>query len=653
MKIVHAAAFLTSIVLGFAIVAVAHYLRIWRQRARKDELGEEEQPLLRAVAQELDPLKLEIRLMCLHGGPVGSALECSLQVQSLGSDADYPCYEALSYVWAAIPGKAMLYVDDVQHEISANLAQALSHLRYEDRDRLLWVDAVCINQNHTVERGHQVRLMGTVYSRASVVLIWLGPETHDSAQALQDLETLSQDKHFKELDVYGKMDDDGQTWIPAPAERIDALENLLKRAYWSRIWVVQEIVRAKKATVFCGALSIAWETCVKARDNWPKHSRNCCNTECSLIDPRIRRVMNWLNSSWRLYRETNGDLLSQLNLTRSLKATDPRDKIFGALGLVHDETSFLDPDYKSEYPVVFRDWTAKLINTTQCLDVLLYTNISLRHPDIPSWVPDWTQYNPSIRFQAERLQHHQHISRSFRADSCLGVRSAISTIGNLLRLPGFHLDVVAKVGERLVYDRQDSLTDDQNQIGAIKKWDAVLESWAQVADLTSSADSHYPGSGKYSDAYWRTLVSDHITELGTFLGDRISADDTIRYKLWHQWFADLVKQPDEKKTAYYKDCLAANRDLDRFDWTIMNMNYNRRLFSTKNGRIGMGPADMEPNDLVTILSGGRTPFIVRPSDLESANKGGNYQIIGYAYVHGVMDGEIRPLNEQWEDVWIC
>ena len=666
MQFVLATVFIVGVLVGLVNAIVFYVVRSSRQRPWKDELVDEEQPLLRpglpsetsssssiTLVQDLDHLKFETRLMRLCAGPPGSKLNCYLQVQSLSSDVDPPSYEALSYVWGDITSKQKLYIDDAPYEITANLALALSHLRYEDRDRLMWVDAVCINHERLAERGYQVRLMGSVYARASSVLIWLGPETHDSTQALQDLETLGQDKHFKELDLYGKIDDDGQTWIPAPAERINPLENLLKRAYWSRIWVVQEIVRAKNATVFCGTSSIDWETCVKVRNNWPKHSRNCCNTECSLMDPRMRRVMNWISSSWRRYQGTNGDLLSNLNLTRGLNATDPRDKIFGALGLVRDDTCFLDPDYKSEYPVVFREWTANLIRTTQRLDILLHTNLSLRHQDVASWVPDWTQHNSSVRFQAERLEHHQHISRSFNADGCSEVGPAFFTMGNLLHLAGFHLDGVAQVGDRLVYDRQDNLTDDQNQIGAIKKWNAVLGSWSQVTDLTGSVDSHYPGGEKYGDAYWRTLVSDHITEVGTSLGDRICADDVRRYSLWRQWFANLVEQPDEKKTAFYKDSLAENRDLDRFDWTIMNMNYNRRMFSTKNGRIGMGPADMEPNDVVILLSGGRTPFIVRPSDSESATSGKIYQIVGYAYVHAVMDGEVRPSNEQWEDFWFC
>jgi len=140
-----------------------------------------------------------------------------------------------------------------------------------------------------------------VYARASGVLIWLGPETEDSVQALCDLESLSEDKHFRELSFYGQVDTESGAWTPAPASRVDPLENLMKRSYWSRMWVVQEIVRSRKATLLCGSSSIDWKTCLKVRDNWPKHSRTCCNDECALIEARMRRVMNWLNSSWKKY----------------------------------------------------------------------------------------------------------------------------------------------------------------------------------------------------------------------------------------------------------------------------------------------------------------------------------------------------------------
>lgn len=71
--------------------------------------------------------------------------------------------------------------------------------------------------------------------------------------------------------------------------------------------------------------------------------------------------MNGINSSWRRYQTTQGDLLSRLSLARGLSASDPRDKIFATLGLVHDKTPFLDPDYESDFAVVFENWTANMI----------------------------------------------------------------------------------------------------------------------------------------------------------------------------------------------------------------------------------------------------------------------------------------------------
>jgi hypothetical protein len=365
--------------------------------------------------------------------------------------------------------------------------------------------------------------------------------------------------------------------------------------------------------------------------------------------------MNWLNSSWKRYQDTDGDLLSRLNLTRGLKATDPRDKIYGALGLVSDSMCFLDPDYTSEYNVVFRDWASKMIQVTGRLEALFYiqhfaAEVASQDARLPSWVPDWSKYEETVRFQAERLEHHRHISHSFKADGGASMQHSFLRLGDWLRLAGHVVGTVARVGDALRYDRDPNISDEQNQIAAIKTWNAVLETWSSVALEFGSADAVYPGGGIYESAYWRTLLSDHITEVGTYLGDRVSETaDRPRYEAWRNWFTTLVEQPDESKPSFYKDSLAENRDLDRFDWTIINMNYNRRLFSTKDGRIGVGPAHMQPDDTIIVLSGGSTPFVVRPSSEETGAK--TFRVVGYAYLHGVMDGEFMSDSRPWHYYW--
>lgn len=83
-------------------------------------------------------------------------------------------YEALSYVWGDISAKEEAYCDGARIYLTANLASALRQLRPAKGKRVMWVDAICINQSDSEEKAHQIRLMGKMYQRAKCVLVWLG-----------------------------------------------------------------------------------------------------------------------------------------------------------------------------------------------------------------------------------------------------------------------------------------------------------------------------------------------------------------------------------------------------------------------------------------------------------------------------------------------
>jgi hypothetical protein len=95
-----------------------------------------------------------------------------------------PAFEALSYAWGSDSSHHVVYVDSPTAEgvspmtmsIRKNLTNALSHLRYADRDRVLWIDAICINQHDLQERGLQVPRMTDIYKYANRVVVWLGTE---------------------------------------------------------------------------------------------------------------------------------------------------------------------------------------------------------------------------------------------------------------------------------------------------------------------------------------------------------------------------------------------------------------------------------------------------------------------------------------------
>jgi hypothetical protein len=95
-----------------------------------------------------------------------------------------PAFEALSYAWGSDSSHHVVYVDSPTAEgvspmtisIRKNLANALNHLRYTDRDRVLWIDAICINQHDLQERGLEVPRMTDIYKYAKHVVVWLGTE---------------------------------------------------------------------------------------------------------------------------------------------------------------------------------------------------------------------------------------------------------------------------------------------------------------------------------------------------------------------------------------------------------------------------------------------------------------------------------------------
>lgn len=136
----------------------------------------------------------EIRLLILEPGTGSSAVSAELVHSSIGST---PCYEALSYTWGDSATKTIdlgtqqrrtqhvLRAGSRRFQVTVNLEPALRHLRLENRPRVLWVDAIFINQRDPVEKSHQVGFMGRIYQNCSRVCVWLGDATDDSDQAMK------------------------------------------------------------------------------------------------------------------------------------------------------------------------------------------------------------------------------------------------------------------------------------------------------------------------------------------------------------------------------------------------------------------------------------------------------------------------------------
>jgi hypothetical protein len=155
--------------------------------------------------------------------------------------SDRPQYEALSYMWGSTENPRIIEIERKECRIGLNLWLAFQQLRHIEEERILWVDAVCINQVDTSERNHQVGLMSSIYSQAWKVIAWLGPETEYSSEAISFLTQIHSGS------------------VPAAGcdrlefkEKWEAVDHFCKMEYWGRLWIIQEIILASQAIFCCG-----------------------------------------------------------------------------------------------------------------------------------------------------------------------------------------------------------------------------------------------------------------------------------------------------------------------------------------------------------------------------------------------------------------
>lgn len=198
------------------------------------------------------PLSAEAdtRLIELEPAPdASSPLQCHIAELCLSSD-DLVEYEALSYTWGEPEFTETLHVIEDQYKtsivkITANLSDALQRVRLSDRKRMLWVDAVCINQQDDSDKSKQIPAMAQIFSGASHVLVWLGTSPQGEIalanikKALRFRSTGSKnfEAHFLNLE--------------------SSLKDLVVLPWFRRRWIIQEVVLAADVTVMCGPEEIS------------------------------------------------------------------------------------------------------------------------------------------------------------------------------------------------------------------------------------------------------------------------------------------------------------------------------------------------------------------------------------------------------------
>ncbi|RMJ09839.1 hypothetical protein CDV36_010530 [Fusarium kuroshium] len=542
----------------------------------------------------LDLTSNQIRMLHLLPGNWEDPIRCVLNTALLD---DSPKYEALSYAWGDPHDRRLVEVDGKKKSITVNLYHALRRLRYPQDERRLWVDAVCINQNDNVEKSHQVSLMQKIYSSTERAVLWLGefsdgPTTaanqiprQTATDAFALLELMAANKHFT------SRQEDGNKELEDKA--ISSLSCLVDLPWWHRAWTVQEAVLPPDATVMCGTAQFPFSLLMKASDNsLDHHFRGCCDTNDELY-PFWDRVRGLDVAKNDAKEAPEYSVHGACNLFRARQASDPRDKVYAYFWLGEE----LPVDYSLPYEEVFKLTTRSLIQQSGILQCLFRTAEEKRSPTLPTWVPDWC-----AEFNKEHLNSDMawvEVPRFYKAAGRTEAITRDTSSDKILDLRGVVLDRIATVGP-------------------------ILETRKTIEETISlwqdNPSTQYPRGGTYREASWRTYSADIYQSPGTHRRMTSSENAEEIAKHW------MKEDPN---------------------WISVEA-FRKRGFTTDTGLIGLGSGDIQVGDSISVLGGGRMPFVLRR--VEGPGGGVAYQYIGHAYVHGIMDGEVMEEGRDME--WI-
>jgi hypothetical protein len=540
----------------------------------------------------------EIRLLTLLPGQEGDPAEILLETIPL-TEVFTPKFEALSYAWGSTQNPGNIIIQS-EHSLSvtSNLADALPYLRYEDRPRVLWIDAICVNQRDFGERASQVKRMADIYSKADRVVIWLGTGSEDSELAFDilrkidiNLEVDWQTSTFREKEGCSPRWADRTALFTFDNKAFGAVLNLQKRPWFSRLWVWQEVFLASEAVFMCGDKLLSCDLFYNAMFAF-------CLKPIPGSAPYRDGHRNI--SALRLFsfakRKTRAGFIELVDQTKHSQCTDARDRVFALLSLAQECQGglLIEPHYTKSASNIYRDVVVKYIKYTKTLRILSSVELHTHHTDMPSWVPDWS--TPRL---SEILSMHLVASNSqFNGE----------IEGSTLRAAGIHVGVVDHF--------------ENNSIPITIRVDEIIDEILRVAGALNLEDN--------------TTISEFISAIcsglfaESFLPERAELP-TLAQCVYS--FHDFKSEPRN-----------VSSDTIKFLNQALDVVSNRRVFTTGDGRICLGPRAVEVGDVVAVFLGCHTPLVLRPDGLRQ------FKLVGEAYCHGVMQGEalLGPLDNIWK-----
>jgi hypothetical protein len=645
---------------GVGVITLGLYLlnRTQRQAHEIEDIPEYSYKSFQDASREIRLILLPDRKTIL--GPNKQASH-RYQVQIFPAESAPP-FEAISYTWGAGPHNEIIYVQNQECqdlELTSSFkalhvskkVQHILHSRDTPRRkgvRWIWIDSVCINQKDNHEKSLQVPQMGEIYRRASKVIICLDDpieRTPIQFRLIMDLLEL-----WSERRSSAHLSDT----LVGPRYSWRKLAQLLCHPYWARVWIMQETAIPRRLYILAEGTLVTWDTftsrwaAIRRGPGDPNLRKMLILADFSISDMdrmslAIRQISDLIElrafyqsaSTETSSAQLPHDLISSppkqlrklLYDSRKFLCYNPRDKVFGLLGLLGNSEELrqkvpqdLLPDYNISteelYTRVARWFCASGLYPTELVRSGVGCPRSLG--GLPSWVPDRT--SPPAVYLEETL----YSAGGASDEPVLDVEWSQCSTAQLKVSEAF------RVG-RLTETLPQPMTMDANgPVKFVLAAAALAERRFQshIDSLVMPQSERRPDPE--DDTLWRTLIMDcDVTGSG-------------------QWYSPAPKSFGKGFAIFYEAAKVdplfyekTNRIPEAEKYLATLPNSNERTFGvTEPFGMAMVPPLSKAGDEFFVIKGIRMPVLLRRvSDISQEVGRPMYQLVGDAYLHGMMKGE--------------
>lgn len=578
--------------------------------------------------EALDSSKREIRILGLLPGLFNDDTACTLGTCSINDSPEGrtpPPYEALSYSWGQLTlGETIRLNHEDRFPVTDNLAAALRRLRHPRDVRMLWVDALCVDQSDLAERSEQVSYMRLIFGSAERTVVWLG----ELGAATTEREPAAISRE-----------------LPFNVEQL--LTTPARPYWWTRAWVVQEFALSRAdPLLLAGPYSFAPSDLLS---DLYELSLEPHQSDGYMADYDVYVALSRIGSL-----STLGTLLARFKTlpftlliqnTRQVDATLAKDRIYALLGLMHrEEADLIKPDYARLDHQVFAEAVSAIARADKGSNILILKQFTENSARLPSWMVDIegrSAIDASLAGSADYFQANDQRLERLRS----GTLRPIDTISfsrnmELMKCTGVFIHEVTAI-HSLPLDRSENAA----RMGKL--------AYESVQEFLTQLQAHYPYQPLIERCYPHESVSPirfsnllsrthHHKHMAQFQSDRLWAHCDWILKLVVKWTdiacKDACNSDQSLAWEHGMSLLTVDRFLTYADYRC-NGHGCPAIVTVGRSFLGLVSHGVQPGDHVILLDKYREPVILRECE------DGLFTFQGMAFVPGIMEGELDALPE--------